>query len=84
MSFSGPQKDGKMRFSYFNYDNGIFLDEKKKRFVDFADMDTDTYKNYSDNFLFVNSFLTYSIVQTISVTELDSMIILLTPKLPIS
>ena len=47
-------KEGKVKFNFFNYDGGLFLDEKKKRFVDFADMDLNSYKNYSDNFLFVN------------------------------
>jgi hypothetical protein len=46
-------REGKIRFSNYNYDKGIFLDEKKKRFVDFVDMDSDTYKSYSDNFNYV-------------------------------
>jgi hypothetical protein len=50
-------RDGKVRFTYYNHDAGLFLDEKKKRFVDFADMDLDSYKNYSDNFKFVKRIL---------------------------
>ena len=53
MAYSGNPRDGKIRFSYFNYDKGLFLDEKKKRLVDFVDMDFETYKNYSDSFRFV-------------------------------
>jgi hypothetical protein len=46
----GNPKQTKITFTYFNHDKGLFMDEKKKRFVDFADMDYDTYKNYSDTF----------------------------------
>lgn len=62
---SGNPKTTKITFSYFNHDKGLFLDEKKKRFVDFNDMDFDTYRNYSDNF---QNVLIYnaSIVQTFS------------------
>jgi hypothetical protein len=50
----GNPKSTKITFTYFNHDKGLFMDEKKKRFVDFADMDFDTYKNYADNFQNVN------------------------------
>jgi hypothetical protein len=46
----GNPKQTKITFTYFNHDKGLFMDEKKKRFVDFADMDYDTYKNYADTF----------------------------------
>lgn len=42
--------DDKVRFSYFNYNKGILFDEKKKRFVDFSDMDLDSYLNYRKTF----------------------------------
>jgi len=42
--------DNKVKFSYFNYNKGILFDEKKKRFVDFSDMDLDTYLNYRRSF----------------------------------
>jgi hypothetical protein len=53
MSYYGNQFTDKPSFSNFNYDKGLFLDEKKKRIVDFADMDWDTFKTYKDNFKFV-------------------------------
>lgn len=40
----------KVNFSYYNYSKGILFDEKKKRFVDFSDMDLDTYLNYRRTF----------------------------------
>ncbi len=46
--------DTKVKFSYFNYSKGILFDEKKKRFVDFSDMDLDTYLNYRKSFTTVN------------------------------
>ena len=45
--------EGKVKFSNYNYDKGIFLDEEKKRFVDFIDMDYESFKNYSQNFNYV-------------------------------
>jgi hypothetical protein len=42
----------KVKFSFYNYNNGIFFDEKKKRFVDFVDMDFISYKNYNNPFAF--------------------------------
>ncbi len=45
----------KVQFSYHNYDKGIFYDEKKKRFVDFDDMDFVSYKNYNNPFKFVKN-----------------------------
>jgi hypothetical protein len=48
-------KSRKVAFSYFNHDKGLFKDEKKKRFVDFADMDYDTYRDYADYFINVNN-----------------------------
>lgn len=41
----------KINFSYYNYNKGILFDEKKKRFVDFSDMDLDTYINYRKTFI---------------------------------
>lgn len=49
--------DAKVKLSFFNYNKGILFDEKKKRFVDFADMDVDTYLNYRKSFSNVISFL---------------------------
>lgn len=43
--------DEKITLSFFNYSKGLLFDEKKKRFVDFADMDLDTYLNYRKSFL---------------------------------
>ena len=43
----------KVHFSYHNYSKGIFFDEKKKRFVDFGDMDFVSYRNYNSPFNFV-------------------------------
>jgi hypothetical protein len=59
--------DKRVYFSYYNYNKGIFFDEKKKRFVDFQDMDQVTYKNYNRPFVMVSLFhiLTYSTVQII-------------------
>jgi len=48
--------DSKVKFTYFNYNKGILFDEKKKRFVDFSDMDLDTYLNYKRSFTTVKSF----------------------------
>lgn len=56
----------KVSFSYYNYNKGIFFDEKKKRFVDFADMDQISYMNYKRPFKWVRTYkYTYlHIVQT--------------------
>jgi hypothetical protein len=80
MSIIGNKHNTKMRFTFYNYDKGLFLDEKKKRFVDFIDMDVNTYKNYSDGFKYVN-FITSSIAQTISETEHVNMTTLLSQLL---
>ena len=48
--------DEKIKLSYFNHSKGILFDEKKKRFVDFADMDVETYKNYRRTFVNVNIY----------------------------
>lgn len=42
--------ENKVNFSYFNHDSGIFFDEKRKRFVDFKDMDQTSYFNYNSPF----------------------------------
>lgn len=44
------KSENKVKFTYFNHDNGIFFDEKRKRFVDFKDMDQTTYFNYNSPF----------------------------------
>jgi hypothetical protein len=68
--YSGNPRGDKVKFSYWNYDKGLFLDEKKKRFVDFGDMDFDTFKNYSDNFRWVINYnLNFSIALTTSAIE---------------
>ena len=45
--------DSKVKFANHTYNNGVFFDEKKKRFVDFADMDHLSYFNYNKPFLTV-------------------------------
>lgn len=56
--------DDKINFSYLNHSKGILFDEKKKRFVDFSDMDIETYKNYRRTFLTVNIFFLNFIIST--------------------
>lgn len=46
--------DNKVKFSYFNHENGVFFDEKTKSFVDFRDMDEITYRRYNSPFKTVN------------------------------
>lgn len=41
--------NNKVRFNFFNHSEGIFFDERKKRFVDFTDMDKRTYQNYQNS-----------------------------------
>jgi hypothetical protein len=41
-------------FTYHNYNKGVFFDEKKKRFVDFQDMDQISYMNYNKPFVMVS------------------------------
>lgn len=53
-AFSFNAGKEKLLFSNWNYNKGIYFDEKKKRFVDFNDMDNVSYKNYADNFTSVN------------------------------
>ncbi len=40
----------KVLFTFYNYDAGIFMDEKKKRFMDFKDMDKMSYFRYRNQF----------------------------------
>lgn len=40
----------KVYFNFFNHNKGVFFDEKKKRFVDFYDMDINTWMNYDSPF----------------------------------
>lgn len=44
------KKDNKINLTFTNYDNGIFFDEKNKRFVDFSGIDLMTFKNYKSVF----------------------------------
>ncbi len=52
-SHHNPTTSNKMHFSNYNYDKGIFFDEKRRRFVDFDDMDQISYKEYYSPFRFV-------------------------------
>ena len=36
----------KARFFFFNHSEGVFFDERKKRFTDFQDMDKRSLLNY--------------------------------------
>jgi co-chaperonin GroES (HSP10) len=40
----------KVNFTFYNYNEGLFMDEKKKRFMDFKDMDRITYARYKGQF----------------------------------
>jgi hypothetical protein len=40
-------KGNKVKLTLYHHQNGILYDEKKKRFVDFRDMDPMSFKNYS-------------------------------------
>jgi hypothetical protein len=53
-SFSNPTTSNKIKFSNYTYDKGIFFDEKRKRFVDFDDMDQVSYQEYNSPFIFVH------------------------------
>jgi len=46
-----PTAGMKVNFSFYNYNEGIFMDEKKKRFMDFRDMDKITYNRYRGQFM---------------------------------
>jgi hypothetical protein len=48
-----PFVQDKITLSNYNYNNGIFFDEKKKRFADFNEMDYMTYINYNSAFRYV-------------------------------
>lgn len=48
-----PFYSSKISTVNYNYNSGIFFDEKKKRFVDFHDMDQLTYENYNKPFVYV-------------------------------
>jgi hypothetical protein len=50
---NNPFVDNKIRLSNYNYNKGLFFDEKKKRFVDFNEMDYMTYNNYNSAFRYV-------------------------------
>jgi hypothetical protein len=58
MATFNPTLDNKVHLSNYNYNKGILFDEKKKRFVDFADMNILSYKNYNSPFRYVNKYLT--------------------------
>ena len=63
----------KVKFVNYNYNRGVFFDEKKKRFVDFDDMDNLTYENYNKPFITVTIFFTkISTVLICLVTEVSS------------
>ena len=54
-------------FNFFNHTEGIFYDERKKRFVDFKDMDRMSLMNYEhSDFTSVIYFITKSGVQIYS------------------
>lgn len=40
----------KINFSFYNHNSGLFMDEKKKRYMDFNDMDRFTFKRYKGQF----------------------------------
>ena len=40
----------KINFTFYNHSEGIFMDEKKKRYMDFRDMDRMTYYRYKNQF----------------------------------
>jgi hypothetical protein len=48
-----PFYSNKISTVNYNYNSGVFFDEKKKRFVDFHDMDQLTYENYNKPFVYV-------------------------------
>lgn len=52
-AISNPFASHKILLSNYNYNNGIFFDEKKQRFVDFNEMDYMTYTNYNSAFRYV-------------------------------
>ena len=45
-----PGVSPKVSFTYYNYDKGVLFDEKKQRFLEFADMDYITYLRYKNSF----------------------------------
>lgn len=55
MDINAPSHNNKMKFLFYNYNKGILLDEKKKRFVDFEDMDFVSWKNYTSPFIYVKN-----------------------------
>jgi hypothetical protein len=59
---SFPFTTNKVKTVNYNYNRGVFFDEKKKRFVDFDDMDQLTYENYNQPFLTVKKYF-YKICQ---------------------
>lgn len=70
----------KKNFSYWNYDKGVLLDEKKKRFMDFEDMDPMTYRNYSiafntyrPDYFGVRSIINDGKTHTLAITFLNRM-----------
>ncbi len=40
--------NNKVRFYFFNHSDGLFFDERKKRFVDFNEMDKRSYMDYQN------------------------------------
>lgn len=49
-----PFVNSKVKLTNYNYNRGVFFDEKKQRFVDFDDMDHLTYENYNRPFTTVS------------------------------
>jgi hypothetical protein len=49
-----PFVNSKIKLTNYNYNRGVFFDEKKQRFVDFDDMDYLTYENYNRPFTTVS------------------------------
>ena len=46
--------ENRVNFTFYNHDSGIFMDEKKKRYTDFNNMDKTTYFRYKGAFTNVN------------------------------
>jgi len=51
-----PFIENKVHLSNYNYNKGLLFDEKKKRFVDFNQMDVMSYINYNSAFRYVQLF----------------------------
>ena len=70
-----PFVNSKIKLTNYNYNRGVFFDEKKQRFVDFDDMDYLTYENYNRPFTTVSLKIKISI----DLTCMDSEAIFMMP-----